>query len=139
MTKTPTTSKQRICRGITYPKGVIHRILRLIPTIPAARMSFLSKQWEGLRSSGCVLDFVEDNLDGKLDDRLGNFINTCDRYIDQFLECDKISIDKFTLILNRIEHKLCAGDDTPIKRMSLFFLWNRVGKRISQLERVQHL
>ncbi|KAM1198554.1 hypothetical protein ACFX13_010131 [Malus domestica] len=104
------------------PEGVIHRILRLLPTIPAARMSFLSKQWEGLRSSGCVLDFVEDNLDGELDDRPGNSINTCDRYIDQFRECDKISIDKFTRILKRIEQKLCDGDGTPIKRMSLFFV-----------------
>ncbi|KAM1461458.1 hypothetical protein ACFX1T_045640 [Malus domestica] len=79
------------------PEGVIHGILRLLPTIPAARMSFLSKQWEGLRSLGCVLDFVEDNLDGELDDRPRNFINTCDRYLDQFRECDKISIHKFRL------------------------------------------
>lgn len=79
------------------PEGVIHRILRLLPTIPAARMSFLSKQWEGLRSSGFVLDFVEDNLDGELDDRPRNFINACDRYLGQFRECDKISVDKFRL------------------------------------------
>ncbi|CAN6701900.1 unnamed protein product [Malus baccata var. baccata] len=79
------------------PEGVIHGILRLLPTIPMARMSFLSKQWEGLRSSRCVLDFVEDNLDGELDDRPRNFINTCDRYLDQFRECDKISIHKFRL------------------------------------------
>ncbi|KAM1548949.1 hypothetical protein FF1_010005 [Malus domestica] len=49
------------------PKDVIHQILRLIHTIPTAHMSFLSKQWEGLRSSGCVLDFVEDNLDDEYD------------------------------------------------------------------------
>ncbi|KAM1949551.1 hypothetical protein ACFX15_009594 [Malus domestica] len=49
------------------PKDVIHQILQLIHTIPTARMSFLSKQWEGIRSSGCVLDFVEDNLDDEYD------------------------------------------------------------------------
>ncbi|KAM0991599.1 hypothetical protein TB1_009404 [Malus domestica] len=49
------------------PKDVIHQILRLIHIILMARMSFLSKQWESLRSLGCVLDFVEDNLDDEYD------------------------------------------------------------------------
>ncbi|CAN6708024.1 unnamed protein product [Malus baccata var. baccata] len=77
---------------------VINRILQLLPTTPAARMSFLSKQWEGLRSSVFVLDFNEGNVHHNFDDqRPRNFIKDWDRYLDQFRENDKQLLYKFKL------------------------------------------
>ncbi|KAM2078074.1 putative F-box protein At3g58860 [Malus sylvestris] len=77
---------------------VINRILPLLPTTPAAQMSILSKQWEGLRSSVFVLDFNEGHVHHNFDDqRPRNFIKDWDRYLDQFRENDKQLLYKFKL------------------------------------------
>lgn len=61
-------------------------------------MSFLSKEWEGLRSSVFVLDFNEGNVHHNFDDqRQRNFIKDWDWYLDQFRENDKQLLFKFKL------------------------------------------
>ncbi|KAM2859353.1 hypothetical protein COP2_024793 [Malus domestica] len=73
---------------------VINRILQLLPTTPAAWMSFLSKQWEGLRSSVFVLDLNKGNVYHNFDDqRPRNFIKDWEGY--QFRENDKQLLYKF--------------------------------------------
>ncbi|KAK9937186.1 hypothetical protein M0R45_013995 [Rubus argutus] len=88
------------------PDLVIHRILTLLPTKAAVRMSFLSKQWEGVWSLSPILDFDES---GKIDDddfdfdklvQHTNFISILQRYLE-FRERDKQTqiLDRFRLCM----------------------------------------
>ncbi|KAM5555277.1 putative F-box/LRR-repeat protein [Rosa sericea] len=85
------------------PDLVIHRIIRLLPTIAAVRMSFLSKQWEGVLSSVPILDFDEgDENDNNLvrhrkfvDNILKRYLELCKK------EKQKQLLDKFRLCMTR--------------------------------------
>ncbi|KAK9907063.1 hypothetical protein M0R45_002479 [Rubus argutus] len=49
------------------PDLVIDQILRILPTKAAVRMSFLSKQWDGVCCTAPILDFFEGDEPGKHD------------------------------------------------------------------------
>ncbi|XP_068340494.1 F-box protein At4g09920-like [Pyrus communis] len=69
------------------PDLVKHNIIQILPTKAAVRMSFLSKQWEGVWCSSSVLDFDEGDYEESIDcrdnqgDKHRKFINILIRYL----------------------------------------------------------
>ncbi|XP_068340493.1 F-box/LRR-repeat protein At5g38396-like [Pyrus communis] len=69
------------------PDLVKHNIFQILPTKAAVRMSFLSKQWEGVWCSSSVLDFDEGDYEESIDcrdnqgDKHRKFINILIRYL----------------------------------------------------------
>ncbi|KAM2014181.1 hypothetical protein ACFX1T_025798 [Malus domestica] len=69
------------------PDLVTHNIIQILPTKAAVRMSFLSKQWEGVWCSSSVLDFDEGDYEESIDcrdnqgDKHRKFINILLRYL----------------------------------------------------------
>ncbi|TQD80430.1 hypothetical protein C1H46_034020 [Malus baccata] len=53
--------------GLHLPDLVTHKIIQILPTKAAVRMSFISKQWAGVWSSSSVLDFNEGGYEEILD------------------------------------------------------------------------
>ncbi|XP_004295251.1 PREDICTED: putative FBD-associated F-box protein At5g22720-like [Fragaria vesca subsp. vesca] len=94
------------------PDLVIHHILQILPTKAAVRMSFLSKQWDGVWCSTPVLDFDEGDDPGKYDnDHIDlnkilehrKFINVVEKWLEF---CDQeeqkqVLLNKFRLRMMR--------------------------------------
>ncbi|XP_050371610.1 putative F-box/FBD/LRR-repeat protein At3g59240 [Argentina anserina] len=112
------TSRKRMKTGViveantmrpSLPDLVIHRLLtQLLPTKDAHRMSFLSKQWEGVWSLSPVLDFDEstevhdDDVIPEKQVEHRNFTNMLKRYLE-YRESDKTTqvLDRFRLRMTR--------------------------------------
>ncbi|XP_024163868.1 putative F-box/LRR-repeat protein At4g15060 [Rosa chinensis] len=77
------------------PNLVIHQIQSLLPTKSALRMSFLSKQWEGVWPLSPVIDFDQGGTHTDDEDNI-KFINILERYLEFCLK-DKQLLDKFRL------------------------------------------
>ncbi|XP_050371609.1 putative F-box/LRR-repeat protein At3g44810 [Argentina anserina] len=93
----------------SLPDLVIHRLLtQLLPTKDAHRMSFLSKQWEGVWSLSPVLDFDEstevhdDDIIPEKKAEHRKFTDILQMYLD-FRERDKTTqgLDRFRLRMTR--------------------------------------
>ncbi|KAM2890158.1 hypothetical protein COP2_008619 [Malus domestica] len=92
--------------GLHLPDLVTHKIIQILPTKAAIRMSFLSKQWAGVWCSSSVLDFDEGGYDESFDcrDNLGDrhrkFINNILKRYLKFCGHDKqkkLRLDKLRL------------------------------------------
>nr|XP_011459960.1 PREDICTED: F-box/FBD/LRR-repeat protein At5g22700-like isoform X2 [Fragaria vesca subsp. vesca] len=94
------------------PDLVTHQILQILPTKAAVRMSFLSKQWDGVWCSTPVLDFDEGDDPGKYDnDHIDlnkilehrKFINIVEKWLE-FCEQEQhkqVLLNKFRLRMMR--------------------------------------
>ncbi|XP_004295252.1 PREDICTED: putative FBD-associated F-box protein At5g22720 [Fragaria vesca subsp. vesca] len=94
------------------PDLVIHQILQILPTKADVRMSFLSKQWDGVWCSTPVLDFDEGDDPGKYDnDHIDlnkilehrKFINVVEKWLE-FCEQEQqkqVFLNKFRLRMMR--------------------------------------
>ncbi|KAL6218843.1 hypothetical protein ACLB2K_012050 [Fragaria x ananassa] len=84
-----------------FPDEIIHRIIQVLPTKSAVRMSSLSKKFEGAWLSQPVLDFDEGNPHDDTTDNIiqhTKFVNILDKYLDYFHEDEKVKqqlLDKF--------------------------------------------
>ncbi|KAL6197969.1 hypothetical protein ACLB2K_027761 [Fragaria x ananassa] len=94
------------------PDLVIHQILQILPTKAAVRMSFLSKQWDGVWCSTPVLDFDEGDDPGKYDnDHIDlnkilehrKFINVVEKWLEfcEQEEQKQVLLNKFRLRMMR--------------------------------------
>ncbi|KAL6197928.1 hypothetical protein ACLB2K_027720 [Fragaria x ananassa] len=150
------TSKQDETKSMTIrpslPDLVIHRILtQLLPTKAAVRMSFLSKQWEGVWSLNPVLDFDEsakvhddDIVFDKLVDQHKNFINILLRYLE-FCEKGETTqvLDRFRLHMTRyldsdfsiVDKWLDFAYERSVKEvdLSLEIGWHKLPKRLEDI------
>ncbi|KAM5555689.1 putative F-box/LRR-repeat protein [Rosa sericea] len=84
------------------PDLVIHRILQLLPTKSAIRMSFLSKEWQDACCLGPVIDFDEGGDDNNLHEHTKFVENILNRYLE-ICERDpnKQNLEKFKLHMTR--------------------------------------
>ncbi|XP_024162205.1 putative F-box/LRR-repeat protein At4g15060 [Rosa chinensis] len=84
------------------PDLVIHRILQLLPTKSAIRMSFLSKEWQDACCLGPVIDFNEGGDDNNLHEHTKFVENILNRYLE-ICEKDpnKRNLEKFKLHMTR--------------------------------------
>ncbi|XP_004296061.1 PREDICTED: uncharacterized protein LOC101293868 [Fragaria vesca subsp. vesca] len=76
-----------------FPDEIIYRIIQVLPTKSAVRMSSLSKKFEGAWLSQPVLDFDEGNPHDDTTDNIiqhTKFVNILDKYLDYFHEDEKI-------------------------------------------------
>ncbi|PRQ48654.1 putative F-box domain, leucine-rich repeat domain, L domain-containing protein [Rosa chinensis] len=103
--------------ALELPDLVIHQILQFLPTKSAVRLSFLSKQWEGVWSSAPIIDFDEGGEDGNnnLSQHKRFVKNILSRYLEFLVEKEKEKqgLEKFKLHMTRY----LSGDASIVTKL----------------------